>query len=63
MGSLNIAGFEYNWLASLVSIVVSIGLVALGRKVLFGIGPISRTYEFNRGRIARRSKPRSIRGG
>lgn len=62
MGSLNIAGFEYNWLASLVSIVVSIGLVALGRKVLFGIGPISRTYEFNRGENRKKIKTEKYQG-
>jgi sterol desaturase/sphingolipid hydroxylase (fatty acid hydroxylase superfamily) len=47
-GAPQIFGLEYNWLASLVSIVVTIALVTLGRKILFGIGPIARTHEANK---------------
>lgn len=56
MWSINIAGFEYNWLASLVSIALTIGLVALGRYVVFRIAPFGRTYEHNRGENRKKIK-------
>ena len=45
---LTIMGFTYNWAASLTSLVVSIGLVAIGRFVLFKIPAFAKTYDFNR---------------
>lgn len=59
---IEIFGLTYNWLASLVAISVTIGLVALGRKLLFGIGPISRTYSFNREENRKKIKTEKYRG-
>lgn len=44
----SILGYDYNWVASLVSIATTIAIVALGRYALFKIPPFGKTYAYNR---------------
>lgn len=62
MWSLDIGGFEYNWLASLASIALSIGLVALGRFLVFKVPAFARTYDFNRGENRKKIKTEKYQG-
>jgi len=57
-----ILGHTYNWIASLLSLAVTIGLVALGRFVLFKVPSFGRTYGFNRGENRKKIKTEKFQG-